>query len=85
MSEADIELLTTTPAYLGSCRYKLPDSIEDPVYPKLFDMFEELNIGYFFYIGGNDSMDTVSKLSRYAKKVDSDIRFIVNQRLLTMT
>lgn len=77
LSEADIELLTTTPAaYLGSCRYKLPDSIEDPVYPKLFEKFEELNIGYFFYIGGNDSMDTVSKLSRYAKKVDSDIRFI---------
>jgi 6-phosphofructokinase len=77
LSEADIELLTTTPAaYLGSCRYKLPDSIEDPVYPKLFEKFEELNIGYFFYIGGNDSMDTVSKLSRYAKKVDSDISFI---------
>ena len=77
LSKSDLELLTTTPAaFLGSCRYKLPESIDDPVYPKLFEKFEELNIGYFFYIGGNDSMDTVSKLSRYAKKVNSDIRFI---------
>ncbi len=77
LSESDLELLTTTPAaYLGSCRYKLPESIEDSLYANLFDKFEELNIGYFFYIGGNDSMDTVSKLSRYAKKINSDIRFI---------
>lgn len=77
LSKSDLELLTTTPAaFLGSCRYKLPESIDDPVYPKLFEKFEELNIGYFFYIGGNDSMDTVSKLSRYDKKVNSDIRFI---------
>ncbi len=69
-----LELLKTTPgAYLGSCRYKLPESLEDEVYPKLFQKFEEMNIGYFFYIGGNDSMDTVSKLSRYAQKVGSDI------------
>ena len=45
--------LTWTPgAYLGSCRYKLPESLEDPVYPKLFQKFEEMNIGWFFYIGG---------------------------------
>lgn len=69
--------LTHTPgAYLGSCRYKLPESLEDPVYPALFTRFEELNIGWFFYIGGNDSMDTVSKLSRYAASVGSDIRII---------
>jgi len=69
--------LTWTPgAYLGSCRYKLPESLEDPVYPKLFQKFEEMNIGWFFYIGGNDSMDTVSKLSRYAEKISSDIRVI---------
>ena len=72
-----LELLKTTPgAYLGSCRYKLPESLEDPVYPKLFAKFEEMNIGWFFYIGGNDSMDTVSKLSRYAASIDSPIRFI---------
>lgn len=73
----DLEKLKTTPgAYLGSCRYKLPEDLEDPVYPILFQKFEELNIGYFFYIGGNDSMDTVSKLSRYAEKIQSDIRVI---------
>ena len=42
----DIEKLKTTPgAYLGSCRYKLPESLEDPVYPLLFQKFEELDIG----------------------------------------
>ena len=60
-----LEYLKTTPgAYLGSCRYKLPEDLKDPVYPRLFQKFQEMNIGYFFYIGGNDSMDTVSKLSR---------------------
>ena len=69
-----LEYLTYTPgAYLGSCRYKLPQSLEDPVYPELFRRFEEMNIGWFFYIGGNDSMDTVSKLSRYAAMIGSDI------------
>lgn len=69
-------LKVTPGAYLGSCRYKLPESLEDPVYPKLFQKFEEMNIGYFFYIGGNDSMDTVSKLSRYAARIGSDIRIL---------
>ena len=70
-----LEYLKNTPgAYLGSCRYKLPESLENPVYPALFKKFEEMNIGWFFYIGGNDSMDTVSKLSRYAEKIGSDIR-----------
>ena len=71
---AKLEVLKTTPgAYLGSCRYKLPEDLSDPVYPKLFEKFQEMNIGYFFYIGGNDSMDTVSKLSRYAQQVNSDL------------
>ena len=69
-------LLYTPGAYLGSCRYKLPESLDDPVYPKLFEKFKEMNIGYFQYIGGNDSMDTVSKLSRYAASIGSDIRII---------
>ena len=61
----DIELLKRTPSsYLGSCRYKLPESLEDPVYPELFRKFEEMNIGWFFYIGGNDSMDTCNKISK---------------------
>lgn len=73
----ELEMVRTTPgAYLGSCRYKLPESLEDAVSPQLFQKFEELGIGYFFYIGGNDSMDTVSKLSRYAQTIGSDIRFI---------
>lgn len=72
-----LDYLTYTPgAYLGSCRYKLPESLKDPVYPELFRKFEEMNIGWFFYIGGNDSMDTVSKLSRYAAMIGSDIRII---------
>lgn len=72
-----LDYLKHTPgAYLGSCRYKLPESLEDPVYPLLFEKFEEMNIGWFFYIGGNDSMDTVSKLSRYAAKTGSSIRVI---------
>mgnify|MGYP001007579787 CR=1 FL=1 len=76
-SDMDIELLKRTPsAFLGSCRYKLPEDLTDAVYPQLFEKFEKYNIGYFFYIGGNDSMDTVSKLSRYAETVNSEIRFI---------
>lgn len=73
----ELELIRTTPgAYLGSCRYRLPDDLEDEVYPRIFERFKEYNIGFFFYIGGNDSMDTVSKLSAYADRTGSDIRFI---------
>ncbi len=73
----ELELFRTTPgSYLGSCRYKLPEDLEDKVYPELFEKFAEYGIGYFFYIGGNDSMDTVSKLSRYAERIGSDIRFL---------
>lgn len=76
-STGELELLKTTPgAYLGSCRFKLPEDLTDPVYPALFEKFNDKNIGYFFYIGGNDSMDTVSKLSRYAQSIQSDIRII---------
>ena len=77
LKNGDLELIRTTPgSYLGSCRYKLPEDLNDPVYPELFQKFEDYNIGYFFYIGGNDSMDTVSKLSRYAAKIQSPIRVI---------
>ena len=69
-------LKVTPGAYLGSCRYKLPESLEDPVYPRLFKKFEEMNIGWFFYIGGNDSMDTIKKLSDYAIIFGHAIRFI---------
>ena len=55
--DLDIELLKRTPSsFLGSCRYKLPDwHTDEAVYKKLFAILEKLNIGYFFYIGGNDS------------------------------
>lgn len=74
----DIDLLKRTPAsYLGSCRYKLPEMTDDPeVYRKIFARLEELEVGYFFYIGGNDSMDTIKKLSDYAESVNSEIRFV---------
>ena len=72
-----IDRLKITPAsFLGSCRYMLPEDLGDKVYDKLFDTFAQMNIGYVFYIGGNDSMDTVSKLSRVALLKKSDIRFI---------
>lgn len=72
------QFLKTTPAmYLGSCRYKLPSFEENPkVYEEIFKDFQEMNIRYFFYIGGNDSMDTVWKLSQYAKKVSYPIQII---------
>lgn len=77
-TEENILLLKQTPAsYLGSCRKKLPEIEEnDSIYKKIFDVFEKNNIGYFFYIGGNDSMDTVKKLSTYASKENIDIKII---------
>lgn len=73
-----IKLLTHTPAmYLGSCRYKLPEyRDDDSSYSFIFSQFKKLNIGAFFYIGGNDSMDTVLKLSNYAREIGADVRII---------
>jgi len=71
------QLLHTPAMYLGSCRYKLPDHSTDPVpYEKIFRFFKEKTIGCFFYIGGNDSMDTVSKLSKYAHLNKIDVKII---------
>lgn len=65
-----IHLLRQTPsAALGSCRYKLKDyNVCKEEYQKILDVFRKYNIGYFVYIGGNDSMDTVMKLSQYFKQ-----------------
>ena len=65
----DITKLSKTPAmYLGSCRFKLPEISEDEeLYKSIFDRFNVMKVGYFVYIGGNDSMDTVVKLSEYAR------------------
>lgn len=77
--ENDLELLRRTPAsFLGSCRYKLPklDSGSD-VFEKVISVLNKYDIKYFFYIGGNDSMDTVMKLSNYAKENGiTDIKFV---------
>ncbi len=77
-SSLDIELLKRTPSsFLGSCRYKLCDFNENSEdYEKIFKILNEKEIDCFFYIGGNDSMDTISKLSDYGKKIGSDIKFI---------
>ena len=76
--DADIDLLENTPAAaLGSCRKKLPKPSEDPAFfEKLISIFKKYDIRYFFYIGGNDSMDTVAKLSEYTTMCDYEMRII---------
>ncbi len=74
----DIELLRLTPgAALGSCRMKLPSPDSDEAfYENLFALLKKYEIGYFFYIGGNDSMDTTAKVSAYAAKKGVDIKVV---------
>lgn len=77
-TDLDMDLLKRTPSsFLGSCRYKLPE-IEgnEETYDKIFAILNDLEIYAFFYIGGNDSMDTIKKLTDYGNKIDSPIRFI---------
>lgn len=73
-----IRLLKTTPsAYLGSCRYKLPPAGESSdVFERIFENFKKYNISMFVYIGGNDSMDTVRKLSEYAQKHNKGVSIV---------
>ena len=71
------KLLSTPGAAFGSNRYKLNDEITDKEkYEKIISIFEKYNIHYFFYNGGNDSMETILKISRYAKKVGYDLNSI---------
>lgn len=74
----DLSLLKRTPgSFLGTCRYKMPDaSNSSDIYERIFDILDEYNIRYFLYIGGNDSMDTIVKLSDYAKKHNKHQYFI---------
>ena len=74
----DIDLLKRTPSsFLGSCRYKLPEICDNKeVYEQIFAKLKELEISAFFYIGGNDSMDTIKKLSDYGILINSDIKFM---------
>ncbi|NLK93822.1 MAG: 6-phosphofructokinase [Clostridiales bacterium] len=71
------EFKYTPSSGLGSCRYKMKnisDSTEE--YDRLLVILKELDIKTFFYVGGNDSMDTTAKLGKYAKKMNLDINFI---------
>ncbi len=75
----DMELLRQTPStILGSCRYKLPDvETDETPYIKALKTFDKHRIQKFVYIGGNDSMDTVVKLSKYFESIGrSDIKVI---------
>ena len=73
---AELELLKYTPASaLGSCRYKIADpDVDDTDYKRILEIFKKYNVRYFFYNGGNDSMDTCNKVSKYMKKVGYDCR-----------
>lgn len=74
----ELDKLSITPSmFLGSCRFKLPSYIDSPeIYETLFNFFISNNIQTVFYIGGNDSMDTVVKLSSYAKAKNLSINII---------
>ena len=78
LTNEDMDLLRQTPStVLGSCRYKLPDWQEDDaVYQQIVHCLKRRQIGAFFYIGGNDSMDTVQKLSSYFREKKLDIKVI---------
>ena len=74
----DLLTLEATPAAaLGSCRRKMKSHEEDAeTYEKILDILKKYDIRYFFYIGGNDSMDTVLKLSRYAASHEYELRVV---------
>lgn len=76
ISEKNIELLKYTPSSaFGSCRRKIKDN-NDLIFIKIFEIFKKLNVGYFFYNGGNDSMDTANKINNYAKSINYDLKVI---------
>ena len=77
-NELDLELLKRTPsAFLGTCRYKLPDIHEDKtIYERIFALLDKLEIEVFIYIGGNDSMDTIKKLTDYSMLTGAKQRFV---------
>lgn len=72
----ELELLLHTPSSaLGSCRYKIADpEVDDTDYKRILEIFQKYNIRYFFYNGGNDSMDTCNKVNRYMQKVGYECR-----------
>ena len=74
----ELELLTNTPSSeLGSCRYKMADpDVDDTDYKRILEIFKKYDVRYFFYNGGNDSMDTCDKISRYMSKSGYECRVI---------
>src|SRR5690606_28768292 len=72
----ELELLKHTPSSaLGSARYKLkPVHVDATDYRRLLEVFQKYNIRYFFYNGGNDSMDTCNKISKYLQLADYDCK-----------
>ena len=72
----ELELLKYTPSSaLGSCRYKMKDpDVDDTDYKRILEVFKKHNVRYFFYNGGNDSMDTCNKISKYCQKVGYECR-----------
>ncbi len=75
---AELELLKYTPSSeLGSCRYKIADpDYDDTDYQRILEIFKKYNVRYFFYNGGNDSMDTCNKISKYMMKVGYECRIM---------
>ena len=75
---AELELLQYTPSSaLGSCRYKLADpDVDDTDYKRILEIFRKYDVRYFFYNGGNDSMDTCNKISKYMQKVGYECRIM---------
>ena len=72
----ELELLKYTPSSaLGSCRYKIADpDVDDTDYKRILEVFKKHDVRYFFYNGGNDSMDTCNKISKYMQKVGYECR-----------
>ncbi|MCI6256853.1 MAG: diphosphate--fructose-6-phosphate 1-phosphotransferase, partial [Clostridiales bacterium] len=75
---AELDLLKYTPSSaLGSCRYKLADPEQDDTdYKRILEIFKKYDVRYFFYNGGNDSMDTCNKISKYMQKVGYECRIM---------
>ena len=72
----ELAIMKNTPSSaLGSCRYKLKDSeVDDTDYKRILEIFKKYDVRYFFYNGGNDSMDTCNKISKYMQKVGYECR-----------
>jgi 6-phosphofructokinase 1 len=69
------KMLYSPSSALGSCRYKIADpDVDDTDYKRILEIFKKYNVRYFFYNGGNDSMDTCNKISRYCAKVGYECR-----------